>query len=145
MPVVEPLPARARFDPARLGAWAVAALLEEVRLTPKPALVDQRGSGAHHDLDLALMTRSAHALGPTFEALAAVSSGAVVSQALRERLGRLGRTGERTMLAATGGSRSAPVDLPLWARTIKRAVRHERLLAIKTVVRYARYFRQIRN
>jgi len=106
MPVVEPLPARARFDPARLGAWAVAALLEEVRLTPKPALVDQRGSGAHHDLDLALMTRSAHALGPTFEALAAVSSGAVVSQALRERLGRLGRTGERTMLAATGGSNS---------------------------------------
>ena len=56
-----------------------------------------------------------------------------------------GPLGAQMLLAATGGSRSAPVDRPLWARTIKRAVRHERLLAIKTVVRYARYFRQIRN
>jgi len=35
------------------------------------------------------------------------------------------------LLAATGGNRSAPLDLPLWARTIKRAVRHERPLVIK--------------
>jgi hypothetical protein len=35
------------------------------------------------------------------------------------------------LLAVTGSDRSALLDLPPWARTIKRAVRHERLLAIK--------------
>ena len=29
------------------------ALLTEVRLTPKPGLVDIRNAGAHHDMDLA--------------------------------------------------------------------------------------------
>jgi hypothetical protein len=42
-----------------------------------------------------------------------------------------GPLSERVLLAAAGGNRGAPLDLPLWARTIKRAVRHERLLTIK--------------
>ncbi len=92
------------FSPAWLGSLAVSALLDEAALTPKPALVDRRGSGAHRDLDLAVMQRSAQALQPTFEALAAACRGASVSQALRERLAGLGRHGERVMLAATGGS-----------------------------------------
>lgn len=40
--------------------------LIEVNLTPKPGLVDRRGSGAHQDLSLALMERSARSLTPTF-------------------------------------------------------------------------------
>jgi len=87
-----------------LGDFAVDALLAEARLTPKPALVDQRGRGAHHDLDLATMVRSAQILRGTFEALARASLGATTSQALREQLAMLGRDGERAMLAATGGS-----------------------------------------
>src|ERR1700739_468760 len=58
---------------AQFARFAVDALLEEAHLTPKPALVDQRSSGAHRDLNLATMTRSAHALEPTFEALARAS------------------------------------------------------------------------
>lgn len=42
-----------------LASLAVEALIDEVNLTPKPALVDRRGSGAHNDLTLELMERSA--------------------------------------------------------------------------------------
>lgn len=86
-----------------LAHLAVAALIAEVELTPKPALVDQRGSGAHSDLTLALMTRSAHALTGAFAATAAAATGQQPSQALRERLGAIGREGEGIMLAATNG------------------------------------------
>jgi triphosphoribosyl-dephospho-CoA synthase len=89
---------------ALLADHAVDALLAEARLTPKPALVDRRGSGAHRDLDLARMTRSAHALRPTFAALATAALGERASQALRERLALIGRRGEVAMLGATGGS-----------------------------------------
>jgi hypothetical protein len=41
-----------------LSIAAVSVLLEEAELTPKPALVDRRGNGAHH-LDLAKIRRSA--------------------------------------------------------------------------------------
>ncbi|WP_158899037.1 triphosphoribosyl-dephospho-CoA synthase [Burkholderia sp. L27(2015)] len=89
---------------ALLADYAVDALLAEARLTPKPALVDRRGSGAHRDLDLTRMTRSAHALRPTFAALAMAGLGERASQALRERLALIGRRGEVAMLSATGGS-----------------------------------------
>ena len=46
--------------------WRCALLVEEAELTPKPALVDRRGGGAHEDMDLAMMRRSANALRPTF-------------------------------------------------------------------------------
>jgi triphosphoribosyl-dephospho-CoA synthase len=87
----------------RLAALAVRALVEEAELTPKPALVDGRGSGAHADLTLDLMLRSAHALGTTFAALARSSDGQHPSRALRERLAEIGRAGEMVMLEATGG------------------------------------------
>jgi len=73
-------------------------------LTPKPELVDRRGSGAHRDLDLTRMARSAQALRPTFVGLAEAARTMPVSQALRERLAALGRDGEQAMLVATGGS-----------------------------------------
>lgn len=39
-------------DSQLLADMAVEALIDEVNLTPKPALVDRRGSGAHDDLTL---------------------------------------------------------------------------------------------
>lgn len=87
----------------RLAQMATACLIEEVNLTPKPGLVDRRGSGAHHDLTLALMERSARSLTPTFYALAQQSWQRPADIALRETIGQLGREGERQMMAATAG------------------------------------------
>jgi triphosphoribosyl-dephospho-CoA synthase len=89
---------------AELARFAVDALIEEAHLTPKPALVDRRGSGAHRDLDLATMARSAHALEPTFAALSRASRQRAPSATLRAELARIGRAGEAAMLRATGGS-----------------------------------------
>lgn len=113
------MPARAvrrmPFDPPRLAApdgsvaarlarFATDALLEEVHVTPKPALVDRRGNGAHRDLNLALMERSAYSLASTFEALARASQGEQPSAMLRANLGTIGRAGEAVMMDATQGS-----------------------------------------
>lgn len=88
----------------RLADMAVEALIDEADLSPKPALVDRRGNGAHTDLHLGLMHASALALWPTFKALAeaAIDSGEV-GLPLRQALGRIGREGERAMLATTHG------------------------------------------
>lgn len=86
-----------------LARVATQSLIEEVRLSPKPGLVDSRGNGAHHDLTLDLMERSAHSLSPTFHALALQSWQRPADIALRQLVGRLGREGEVQMMAATGG------------------------------------------
>ena len=99
-----PSPPRAARARARhLADRAVNALRVEARLTPKPALVDQRGRGAHHDLDLDCLLRSAEALRGSFERMALHASVGEADLALREALGAIGRHGERRMLAATGG------------------------------------------
>jgi triphosphoribosyl-dephospho-CoA synthase len=87
-----------------LSALAVAVLLEEAELTPKPALVDCRGNGAHHDLDLARLRRSALALRDGFAAIARAAADEVPSLRLRAQIGRIGREMEQPMRAATGGS-----------------------------------------
>jgi triphosphoribosyl-dephospho-CoA synthase len=88
----------------RLARRAVRALIAEALLTPKPALVDQRGSGAHHDLDLGRLLASAAALRPAFERMARSAWRRDPSLELRAELGKIGRDAERDMLAATGGS-----------------------------------------
>ncbi|WP_406694288.1 triphosphoribosyl-dephospho-CoA synthase [Singulisphaera sp. Ch08] len=92
------------FLALELSHLAVAVLLEEAELTPKPALVDRRGNGAHHDLDLAKLCRSAHALQDGFAAIARVAADEKPSLRLREQIGRIGREMEQRMLAATDGS-----------------------------------------
>lgn len=87
----------------QLAQHATDCLIEEVNLTPKPGLVDRRGSGAHRDLTLTLMERSARSLTPTFLALAQQSWRRPADVALRETVGRLGREGEGQMMAATAG------------------------------------------
>ncbi|MBK5353663.1 triphosphoribosyl-dephospho-CoA synthase [Pseudomonas sp. TH41] len=88
----------------RLADLAVDALIDEADLSPKPALVDRRGNGAHTDLHLGLMHASALALWPAFKEMAeaAIEFGEV-GVPLREAIGRIGREGEQDMLATTGG------------------------------------------
>lgn len=87
-----------------LADLAVDALMDEANLSPKPALVDRRGNGAHTDLHLGLMHASALSLWPTFKLMAeAAAHLQTLGQPLREELGRLGREGEAAMLRTTGG------------------------------------------
>lgn len=83
---------------------AVDALIDEADLSPKPALVDRRGNGAHSDLHLGLMHASALSLWPMFKEMAeaAIEFGEV-GLPLREALGRIGREGEQAMLTTTQG------------------------------------------
>jgi triphosphoribosyl-dephospho-CoA synthase len=87
-----------------LAGHAVAALVDEATLSPKPGLVDLRGAGAHHDLDWPLMCASARALHPAFGQMALA---ALLVRGddllLRRRIGAIGRQAEKRMLAATGG------------------------------------------
>jgi triphosphoribosyl-dephospho-CoA synthase len=90
--------------PPQFANFAVQALVDEAELTPKPGLVDRRGSGAHRDLDLAALLRSAESLRATFATMAKVSLAPVSDRSLRARLAVVGRHGEQEMMAATGGS-----------------------------------------
>lgn len=88
----------------RLADLAVDALIDEADLSPKPALVDRRSSGAHKDLHLGLMHASALSLWPAFKEMAeaAIEIGEI-GQPLREAIGRVGREGEVAMMRTTGG------------------------------------------
>ncbi|MDR3565032.1 MAG: triphosphoribosyl-dephospho-CoA synthase [Negativicutes bacterium] len=97
----------ADFSPAvdarYLAFHAVRSMVAEADLTPKPGLVDRRGSGSHADLNLALMHRSALSLFSCFRTMATMANRACPTQSLREQLAAIGRDGEETMFAATGG------------------------------------------
>jgi triphosphoribosyl-dephospho-CoA synthase len=88
----------------RLADLAVDALIDEADLSPKPALVDRRSSGAHTDLHLGLMHASALSLWPAFKQMAdaAIAIGEI-NPLLRETIGRLGREGEAAMMRTTNG------------------------------------------
>jgi triphosphoribosyl-dephospho-CoA synthase len=88
----------------KLGALAQQALVAEAELTPKPGLVDGRGSGSHSDLSLDLMRRSANAISPYFTEMALASAGAPMDAMLRAAVAEIGRQAEAAMLRATAGS-----------------------------------------
>jgi triphosphoribosyl-dephospho-CoA synthase len=90
----------------RLGALAFQALIAEAELTPKPGLVDRRGSGAHSDLSLDLMRRSATVLEPFFADMASAAEGRVPDRDLRAELAAIGLDAERAMYKATEGANS---------------------------------------
>lgn len=82
-----------------LGHAATACLKLEIAAYPKPGLVSPVDSGAHDDMDAALMNRSADALQPFFAGLAdAGARGGGM-----DRLRAIGIDAERAMMAATGG------------------------------------------
>jgi triphosphoribosyl-dephospho-CoA synthase len=103
---VTTIPANDLGRAAWMAALAQQSLIAEAELTPKPGLVDRRGSGAHRDLSLALMRRSALAIEPYFLKMASLSERARPGQQLREQLAAIGRDAERAMLMTTGGSNS---------------------------------------
>ena len=96
--------ARACLATDTVADRAMSSLVAEALLTPKPALVDRRGSGAHRDLDLGLLLVSAASLQMSFRRIAECAHGQVPSRSLREELARIGREAEQVMLEATGGS-----------------------------------------
>ena len=94
---------KTRLTSTEIADLAVAAIRAEADLTPKPGLVDQRGSGAHTDMDLAMLHASADSLHAAFAECASAATRSLPDDELRIRLGEIGRAGERVMLAATGG------------------------------------------
>lgn len=82
---------------------AVAALLEEVELTPKPGLVDMRNNGSHLDLNIPMMRESAICLHDTFYKMADLHYDKSPTVLLREQFGVIGRIGEKRMYAVTNG------------------------------------------
>jgi triphosphoribosyl-dephospho-CoA synthase len=90
----------------QLASLARQALIAEAELTPKPGLVDRRGSGAHTDLSLDLMRRSAKVLEPFFADMATAAEGRAPDRDLREELAAIGRDAERAMYKATEGANS---------------------------------------
>jgi len=95
---------REAFAAEHLAELALQALVAEAELTPKPGLVDLRGSGSHSDLSLDLMKRSASAIAPYFADMAFVSKAIPVSPLLRTEVAAIGRAAEAAMLQATHGS-----------------------------------------
>ena len=100
LPVLAPAGSAAALA---LADRAVAALVDEAMLTPKPGLVDLRGRGAHHDLSWPLMCASAQALRPAFAQMALCGRAIDDDDLLRRRIGAIGRDAETAMLAASGG------------------------------------------
>ena len=87
----------------QLAERAVGALVGEAELTPKPGLVDRRGSGAHTDMDIQLLHASIGALHPSFVDCSRAADTLGIGTDLRAVLGEIGRAGEARMLEATGG------------------------------------------
>jgi triphosphoribosyl-dephospho-CoA synthetase len=74
-------------QPAHLAFVAKQAMVAEAELTPKPGLVDRRGSGAHKDLSLTRMRQSAEAIEPFFASMAEAARKRSVNQLLRQEFG----------------------------------------------------------
>ena len=89
----------ADFAAGHLAGLAAKALTEEVRLTPKPGLVDERNNGAHNDMNLPLFLRSIDALTPWFRRITALSLSGADAAALQAA----GLEAEAAMFRATGG------------------------------------------
>lgn len=92
-------------DRKAVAALAVQSLLDEVRVTPKPGLVDRHNNGSHTDMDLALFEKSAAALAPYWDECVKIGmeSAALAPEETFLRLRRAGLDAEQTMLAATNG------------------------------------------
>lgn len=81
------------------------ALLTEVRLTPKPGLVDIRNAGAHRDMDLASFEASTAVVAPWMEKFFIMGhdTANIMAEQVLTMLRPVGMACETDMLAATGG------------------------------------------
>ena len=81
---------------------ATRALKAELNTTPKPGLVDTHDSGAHRDMDHALMMRSIRAMHPYFVRLATLGYDSLQLPAHNDIV-RIGIEAEKAMFNSTGG------------------------------------------
>ena len=88
-----------------IAVRAYLALLQEVKTTPKPGLVDRRNSGAHKDMDMRHFFASANALRPFFSRFAEqgyLSRDLDPAETFRS-IRSIGLEAEKAMLEATYG------------------------------------------
>lgn len=81
---------------------ATRALKAELNTTPKPGLVDSHDSGAHRDMDHALMMRSIRAMHPYFVRLATLGYDSTQLPAHNDIVS-IGLEAEKAMFKSTGG------------------------------------------
>ena len=81
---------------------ATRALKAELNTTPKPGLVDTHDSGAHRDMDHALMMRSIRAMHPYFVRLATLGYDSPQLPAHNDIVS-IGLEAEKAMFKSTGG------------------------------------------
>lgn len=89
-----------QFAAKHFESLAAEALVDEVRFTPKPGLVDLRNQGSHKDMDVAMFERSADSLRSYFSE--AFLLGAEEKDCMK-KLQKAGIAAESRMLEATGG------------------------------------------
>lgn len=87
--------------PYIIAHLATRALHAELDTTPKPGLVDKDNSGAHRDMDHALMSRSIRAIHPYFVRLALL--GFAADMPSHDDIVKTGIEAERAMFEATNG------------------------------------------
>lgn len=87
--------------PYIIAHLATRALHAELDTTPKPGLVDKDNSGAHRDMDHALMSRSIRAIHPYFVRLALL--GFTDDMPSHDDIVKTGIEAERAMFEATNG------------------------------------------
>ena len=87
--------------PYIIAHLATRALHAELDTTPKPGLVDKDNSGAHRDMDHALMSRSIRAIHPYFVRLALF--GFAADMPSHDDIVKTGIEAERAMFEATNG------------------------------------------
>lgn len=88
--------------PYIVAHMATRALKAELNTTPKPGLVDTHDSGAHRDMDHALMMRSIRALHPYFVRLATLGYDSTQLPAHNDIVS-IGLEAEKAMFKSTGG------------------------------------------
>lgn len=88
-----------------LADLVVDALMREVRLTPKPGLVDLRNTGSHRDMDVSTFVASAAAIRPGLAGFVVLGAEIALApaRAVLDLARPAGLACERAMLAATGG------------------------------------------
>jgi triphosphoribosyl-dephospho-CoA synthase len=119
--VERPVPRAVVASDLALARAAVTALYDELKAYPKPGLVSPIDSGAHADMDFALMCRSADSLLKPFAGLAAAGR---AGSSFEDVLMPLGMKAERGMLAVTGDvntHRGAIFSLGLMVAAVARA------------------------
>lgn len=95
----------AQADARQIARLAEESLLEEVRTTPKPGLVDLRNTGSHRDMDVETFHASAHALLPYFRQCVTIGqqTAPLPTEETFPLLRQAGLLAERDMYQATGG------------------------------------------